>query len=340
MRTLHNPFTFTRMGTNIKPGLRPGESPYAVELSPPDISAYRKGNTGIEYVTTFDSGQPGPHVLINAITHGNELCGALAVDRLFKLGVRPVRGKLTLAFANVDAFSRFDPIRPHASRFVDEDFNRVWTAETLDGPRDSVELRRARAMRPVVDQADYLLDIHSMHDPHGPVMISGVLDKGIALARQVGVPQHIVADKGHANGTRMRDYGGFGDPDSHKAALLVECGQHWEKAAEVLAWQCVWRFLRALDVMDRDQCAAEIDPAPVPDQHLVRVTDALIASSTDYRFADGLRGLSVVRKRGDLIATDAGVPVVAPYDNCVLIMPTMIHVKPGLTAVRIGRLEA
>ncbi|MBL8522031.1 MAG: succinylglutamate desuccinylase/aspartoacylase family protein [Betaproteobacteria bacterium] len=320
--------------------IRPGESPYAVELSPPDLSAHRKGNTGIDYVTTIDSGRAGPHVLINAITHGNELCGAIAVDRLFKAGVRPVRGKLTLSFANIEAFARFDRAHPHASRFVDEDFNRVWTAETLDSPRDSVELRRARQMRPIVDQADYLLDIHSMHDPHGPVMISGMLDKGIDLARRVGVPQHIVADKGHANGTRMRDYGGFGDPASPKAALLVECGQHWERAAETLAWQTVWRFLRALEVVDREAADAQIDPAPVPAQHLVRVTEALVARTADYRFADGLKGLSVVKKKGGLIATDAGEPVRAPYDDCVLIMPTLIHVKPGLTAVRIGRLEA
>jgi predicted deacylase len=324
---------------NTSTTTEPGASPYAVELAPPDISAYRHGNTGIDYVTTFDSGRPGPHALVNAITHGNELCGAIAVDRLFRQNVRPARGKLTLAFANIDAYHRFDPARPHASRFVDEDFNRVWTAETLDGTRQSVELSRARAMRPIVDAADFLLDIHSMHDPHGPVMISGVLEKGIALARQVGVPQHIVADKGHANGTRMRDYGGFGEAASPKAALLVECGQHWEKAAESLAWQCVWRFLDALGIVDREQAKAEIDAAPPPAQHLVRVTEALIARTSDYRFADGLRGLSVVKRRGDLIATDSGVPVTAPYDDCVLIMPTLVHVKPGLTAVRIGRLE-
>lgn len=310
-----------------------------MELLPPDIAPYRNGNTGIEYATTFSAAASGPHVMINAITHGNELCGALALDRLFKRGVRPTRGAVTLSFANVEAFHRFDRERPHASRFVDEDFNRVWTAATLDGPRQSVELTRARAMRPLVDQADFLLDIHSMHDPHGPVMISGLLDKGIDLARRVGVPRHIVADAGHANGTRMRDYGGFGDPASPKAALLVECGQHWEAASEALAWQCVWRFLDALDVVDRDEARAEIDAAAVSPQLVVRVTDALVARSNDYRFAKGLMGLSVVSRKGDLIATDAGQPVTAPYDDCVLIMPTLVHVKPGLTAVRIGRIE-
>ena len=319
--------------------IKPGVSPYTVELVPPDISANRRGNSGIEYVTTFDSGKAGPHVMVNAITHGNELCGAIAVDRLFKMNLRPTRGKLSLAFANVAAFHSFNPALPHASRFVDEDFNRVWTPATLDGPRQSAELTRARAMRPIINQIDFLLDIHSMHDPHGPVMISGPLDKGIALSRQVGVPEFIVADKGHANGTRMRDYGGFGDPASHKAALLVECGQHWERASEDLAWQTVWRFLRALDVVDAALAESEIDSIPPPAQKIVRVTEAVIASGSNFKFTDGLHGLSIVPKRGDLIAHDGDKPVPAPYDNCVLIMPTLIHVKPGLTAVRLGRLE-
>ena len=329
--------TTSRM--NTKPIPAAGSSPYVVELAPPDISAYRVGNSGIDYVTTFDSGKAGPHVMINAVTHGNELCGALAVDRLFKCGVRPTRGKLTLAFANIDAYLRFDPARPHASRFVDEDFNRVWSPATLDGPRQSAELTRARAMRPLIDQVDFLLDIHSMHDPHGPVMISGPLDKGIALSKRVGVPEFVVADAGHANGTRMRDYGGFGDAASSKAALLVECGQHWERSSEALAWQTCWRFLLTLEVVDREEALAEIDCTGLPPQKIVRITEALIAGSLDYQFAEGLKGLSIVAKKGDLIAHDAGQPVRAPYDDCVLIMPTLVHVKPGLTAVRIGRIE-
>jgi hypothetical protein len=137
----------------------------------------------------------------------------------------------------------------------------------------------------------------------------------------------------------MRDYGGFGDPASHKAALLVECGQHWELASADLAWQTVWRFLRALDIVDPDVAAEQIDDQPVAAQKVVRVTEAVIANSKDFKFADGLQGLSIVPRKGDVIAIDGGTAVPAPYDNCVLIMPTMIHVKPGLTAVRLGRLE-
>ncbi|MEO7127387.1 MAG: succinylglutamate desuccinylase, partial [Rhodoferax sp.] len=41
----------------------------AFEVLPRDLSAYRRGNVGIDYVHRFESGKPGPHVLVNALTH-------------------------------------------------------------------------------------------------------------------------------------------------------------------------------------------------------------------------------------------------------------------------------
>ncbi len=313
-------------------------SAIAVELQAPDIRAHRASSTGTDYIHTFESGKPGPHVLVNALTHGNEICGAIVVDRLLRMGLRPTRGTLTLAFANVEAFHRFDPASPYASRFIDEDFNRVWRPQTLDGPAHSVELDRARELRPFVDAADFLLDIHSMLEPSPPVMICGPLDKGIRLAFDVGIPENIVSDTGHANGTRMRDYAGFGDPASERNALLVECGQHWEREAERVAWQTTWRFLGVLDVVDRDMAAREIEPAQKP-QRLIRVTEAVVATSPAFRFARSFSGLEVVPRQGDLIAMDGDQPVKAPYDNCVLIMPVPNNIKTGLTAVRLGRIE-
>ena len=309
----------------------------AVELKAPDIERHRRSPSGTDFVHTFDSGKPGPHVMVNALTHGNEICGAIVVDRFLREEVRPTRGKLTFAFANVEAFSRFDPANPYATRFVDEDFNRVWTPKVLDGGRDSTEMRRARQLRPFVEAADFLLDIHSMLEPSPPVMICGPLEKGIRFAFEVGIPEHVVSDTGHANGTRMRDYGGFGDASSPKNALLVECGQHWERSAEQVAWQTTWRFLRHIDVVDRAAADRRIDPAGA--QKLIRVTDAVIASTPAFRFAKAFSGLEVIARQGDVIAWDGDQAVRAPYDNCVLIMPVPNNVKTGLTAVRLGRVE-
>lgn len=310
----------------------------AVELQAPDIRDHRQSSTGTDYIHTFDSGEPGPHAMVNALTHGNEICGAIVVDRLLRQALRPTRGKLTLAFANIEAFSRFDPANPYATRFVDEDFNRVWSPQILDGTGTTVELRRARALRPFIEAADYLLDIHSMLEPSPPVMICGPLEKGIRFAFDVGVPQHVVSDTGHANGTRMRDFDGFGDPSSPRNALLVECGQHWERSSERVAWQTTWRFMNQLGVVDPAQAAREID-LEVPAQRLIRVTEAVIASSPAFRFAKSFTGLDVIPRQGDVIAWDGDQPVRAPYDNCVLVMPVPNNVKTGLTAVRLGRLE-
>ena len=63
--------------------------PPVFEVLPRDLSAYRQGNTGIPYVHRFESGKPVPHVLINALTHGNELCGMTAATHLLDTGVRP-----------------------------------------------------------------------------------------------------------------------------------------------------------------------------------------------------------------------------------------------------------
>ena len=316
------------------------EEHYATEYPVPDITPYRDGNTGIDYVHTFDSGRPGPHVMINALTHGNEVCGAYAVDRLFRRETRPARGKLTLSFANVDAFSRFSLERPADTRWVDEDFNRVWTDDKLDGPRSSSELVRARALRPVVAAADLLFDLHSMHLPAPAVTIAGPHAKGRELARRLGLPAFVISDSGHASGARMRDYGGFGDPTSAKTALLVECGQHGEASAAQTAFDASLAFLRESGIMADAFFDADPVPAPVP-QRFIQVTQAVTIRTARFEFVQRFTGMETIERAGTVIARDGGEPVTTPYDDCILVMPAPgRYVRPGLTAVRLGRIIA
>jgi predicted deacylase len=311
------------------------EDTYKVELTPPDISAYRDGNTGIPYVTTFDSGKPGPHVMVNAVTHGNELCGAIAVDFLFKSKVRPTRGTLTLSFLNVAAYQAFDRSNPNASRFVDEDINRVWDVATLEGTRNTVETRRAREFRPVVERADYMLDIHSMQHATAPLMMAGMLDKSVSLAHKVGIPELIVRDAGHAAGRRMRDYGGFGDAKSPKTALLIECGQHWERSSQDVALAATLSFLAVLDMLD-PSFAAKHPATRSPRQRVITVTEAITIQTDKFAFAGPYTGLEMLGKKGTLIGYDGDRQVLTPYDDCVLIMPSR-RLTRGSTAVRLGR---
>ncbi len=308
---------------------------YSVQLVPPAITPYRDGGAGIDYVTTFDSGKPGPHVMVSAVTHGNELCGAIVLDFLFREKVRPTSGKLTLAFINYRAYLTFDARYPGLSRYIDEDINRLWSPEVLDGGRNSDELRRARELRPLVDTVDLLLDLHSMQTTCPALMLAGPLEKGRQLAAAVGVPEYVVSDVGHAAGKRMRDYGAFGDETSAKNALLIECGQHWEKASADVAMQTTLRFLKHSGIVDRKFLDAHIAGDPTP-QKFITVTGPVTIKTDDFRFVEEFNGMEVIPKAGTVIAEDGTEPIRTPYDDCVLIMPSR-RMAAGQTAVRLGR---
>lgn len=310
---------------------------HPIELSPPDIAPYRTGNTGVDYVHVFDSGVPGPTVMVSALTHGNEICGAIALDFVLRRQLRPRRGRLIVAFGNVAAFQRFDFDDPDASRYVDEDYNRVWADDALFGTRDSIELRRAREMRPFVDSADFLLDLHSMHEPCAPIMVCGRIDKGAEFARRIGLPADLLIDTGHPAGLRMIERGGFGDPSSPKRAVLIECGQHWERNAAAIARDTVLRFLAVTGCVADEDVAADLSVPLPPVQRLVRVTEAVVAKSHDFRFLVPIVGLGVVPKQGTPIAQDGDTVWRAPYDDTVLVMPSLRHLRPGNTQVRLGR---
>ena len=312
---------------------------HPVEVQPPDIAPYRHGNTGVDYVHLIDSGRAGPTVMLQALTHGNEFCGAHALDHLLKEKIAPSAGKLVVAFANVDAYARFDFDNPDASRYIDEDYNRVWADDVLFGARDSAELRRARQLQPFVDAADFLLDIHSMHEPCRPIMVCGIVDKHVKLARKVGLPADLLLDTGHPAGVRMRDRGSFNDPASPRAALLIECGQHWEKSAVEVAVDTMLRFLAATGSVPVASIESRLRIQPPAQQRVIRVTEPVVARSMNFEFVVPIEGLSIVPKAGMPIARDGDMVWTAPYDDTVLVMPSMRHLRPGNTQVRLGRYE-
>lgn len=315
-----------------------------VELSAPDISAYRQSNVGIDYVTRMDSGKPGPHVIVQALTHGNELSGAITLDYLFKQKFQPVCGVVSFIFANVAAYALWDPQNPDGNRYVEEDFNRVWSDEVLNGQRDSVELRRARELVAYIDTADFLLDLHSMSAPSAPLMVCGVRPKGgqksVNLSAKIGLPEWLMMDTGHANGLRMIERAAFGDPHKHNTAILLEAGQHWEKACEQIARETTLKFLKVTGVADAQWVDARCSLPPV-EQKVVQVTEGYAAKSLEFEWLDIYNGLEVIEQAGKALAEDAGHTVRSPYDNAVLVMPTRSkRFAVGNTMVRFGRIES
>lgn len=310
---------------------------FEVALAPPDLALWRGGNAGVPGFTSFNSGVPGPHVLLLSLVHGNEFAGAIVLDRLLRSKFRPLRGRLTCGFANLAAFDLFDPGNPTASRYVEQDLNRVWSAALLAGCERSLELDRAREIRPLIESADLLLDLHSMLWPADPLILCGPTEPGLALGRALGVPGLVVADHGHQNGARLIDHLAFTGQSAGRTAILVEGGPHWEPATLEVLWSSVAALLRlsGLAAPDDPRLPAAEDRAP---PRIAHVTTAITATSHDFRFMAPYRGGTVIPWRDTLIARDGAREIRTEYDNCLLVMPSARPAK-GHTAVRLARVQ-
>lgn len=316
------------------------EPNYHVELEPPDIQRYAGANSGIDYVIQRRGARPGPHLWINALTHGNEVCGAIALDHLLRHEVRPRTGLLTLSFANIRAFENRSAKHPFGTRFVDEDMNRVW--DRLGGPDASCELERARQLKPVADSADYLVDLHSMDHPARPLAIVGVdgnrpsTGAGLELARRIGNPTLLITDKGHTAGCRLRDYRSFARAENGKAAIVVECGAHWSRNSANVAIDICLRGIRNLLGLEREP--SEVPPVVRPPPEMLVSSEVTVTAKTNvFRFADVYIGGEVIPRAGTVIARDGDEPVRTPFDRCFLLMPCIAG--RGETPVRFGRIR-
>ncbi len=109
---------------------------YPVELSAPDIRRYAAGTGGIPYVHTFHADQPGPHVAVTALVHGNELCGAIALDWLMQGVVRSNGGSVInpertqMTFASPQAVEAVSMLRDLAQSGITKNLD---VASQLEG---------------------------------------------------------------------------------------------------------------------------------------------------------------------------------------------------------------
>ena len=308
-------------------------TPPPIEVLPRDLSAYRAGNTGIDYVHRFVSGRSGPHILINALTHGNEICGMVAATHLLDKQIRPLIGTLTVSFAHVEAYEAFDASKPYDNRQLHHNLNRVWSSEWLDGPETSPELRRARELRAVVSSADHILDIHSTSHAVEPFWVYPAYDRNAVVAQAIGRPSvHLLMPTGMATGTPLIQHGRHGDKHSNAGtALVVECGQHFAHSSAVMATEVALDFLAHFGLIEKRP-----DAVARPPQRRFELLETHLVKTDTFQFLRPLLGFEVFAK-GETIATDGSAgAIVAPCDDCTVFMPTRLPII-GREAVYLTR---
>jgi hypothetical protein len=69
---------------------------------------------------------------------------------------------------------------------------------------------------------------------------------------------------------------------------------------------------------------------------LAEVTAVITASTGSFTFTRPFRGGDLIPRRDTLLALDGGIEIRTPYDDCLLIMPSL-RPSRGHTAVRLAR---
>ena len=99
------------------------------------------------------------------------------------------------------------------------------------------------------------------------------------------------------------------------------------------------RFLAESGIVEAGDLPAGWKQPTAPAQRVVQVTHAVATKRGNFKPARRFEGQEVIVKAGTVLGHDEGEAVTTPYDNCVLVMPSINRpLRAGVTVVRLGRL--
>lgn len=252
-------------------------------------------------------GGPGPRVVLVVCTHGDEigpLPAAIRLIRELREGRRQFPGELSVLVGNPEAVAA-------GRRGLDSDLNRVF----IEQPPDDREGRRAREMKPILDRADILLDLHQTGAPTASAFYILPYDQahGDWARALAGAPLWITrpADQAFSPSTccvdeyvRLRGRIGLTlelsekglDPDTEAHAGLV--------------------MRRLLDLAADPRPIAELAAAQ-PEPEFLVLAHREPMGDPSRRLRPGLKNLQPVRA-GELLSPDGAEPVVCPVEGRLL----------------------
>ena len=87
------------------------------------------------------------------------------------------------------------------------------------------------------------------------------------------------------------------------------------------------------------ELAAKFGPteAEMPEQVFVEVSGPYTVQTDHFEYAENYEGMEIIHEAGTVIGFDGETPVKTPYDDCVLVMPSL-NIKKGFSALRYGKI--
>ena len=256
------------------------------------------------------TGEHDHHLVLSFVVHGNEfgtLPAALALQQ--ELSAEPPAGPVTLLLGNVEAVRR-------GERFLDEDYNRVFT---FDRPADNRERLRAEQVRPILDSARLLVDFHQTQTPteapfwtfpfrpelaHWARIIGGaerVLTRAPGTAFSAGLKclDEYVRDQGQ---TGMTLEVGFRGEDPVQAGRTLEAAR---------------RTLSVVSELARGKTTLEDLSAQAPALSFFQTEHIVMSTPTGSRLRPGLSNWVELRA-GEALHAEDSEEILCPFDGVAL----------------------
>lgn len=259
----------------------------------------------------FDGGQHSRHMVIGSMIHGDEVGSLPAVVRVMEAlaeGSLSFGGKVTFFVGNPEAGLE-------GVRFLESDLNRVF----VEDPPDTHEGRRARLLRPILDEADAFLDLHqTILATRQPFYIFPFGVEGWFWARALaGAKVWVTRHPGVAfsSGTccadeyvRLRG----------RPGMTLELGQRgFHPDAEERAYRAIVRALQLMDELASGESTLEDAAMAEPELQFYHTVHREPFATERHALREGLVNFEPISTGNELSAP--GTPkMVCPQDGMIL----------------------
>ncbi len=180
---------------------------------------------------------PGKTAVILAGVHGNETCGIKAFDKIIP-SLKIKSGRVLFVYSNLEAMRQ-------NKRFIEENLNRCFLSIQPKEISWTLEGKTAEEIKPYLDSADFLLDIHASNSVNSvPFIITDINSLEIAET----IPCKIVSLNWDSFEKGTTDYYMH---LSNKKGICFESGYIKDKKSIIRAEDAIISFLASLGFIER-----------------------------------------------------------------------------------------
>lgn len=272
----------------------------------------------------FDGKEPGQTLTVFGAIHGNEKCGTQAIERL---KTRLQQGDIELRKGRLIVVPIANPEAYKADkRFIDRNLNRALYPKD-PAQRKHYEDHLDPSICAILDQTDYLLDIHSYTVGGPPFLFLGCKDlEEKSFAQSLGVSAHFVWNWSNAfrnDNVSAQENWGTTEYLRHKGGrgVTLECGQHKDPGNADVATAAIWRAMAYIGL-----CSTQVAQKEIPAQFAVPTISRDFARMTavvlnrDTRLVRDFKHFEPV-KAGDLVAVSSQDGDVRAAQDGYVILP-------------------